>query len=255
MLWSPFSITVAIGAVAGLPVLFILLYLFLSGDQRRLMRAIRQNTHERGWRFHIRRWLGDPTAFQIDGGDDSACWTLKSGPASAYCKYWTVQMKLRFPAFAGRQDLMVEPRNRPDRPGGLVAAQIDKASAERIGRVSSDLAGQVMLERCGREQPSGLASFDAVYKVVGMASSVVDETLAAQFIQWPAAGVVPHSILAWRDHSGLRLEARMPGPPDWASVVHFIDLGRALSRRLPPPVPVPQPRGWFDCLMDKLTDF
>ena len=52
--------TVFLGPIFGLSAL-------LTRRQRRNTREIRRAAIERGWKYSVRRWQGNPTAFCIDG--------------------------------------------------------------------------------------------------------------------------------------------------------------------------------------------
>jgi len=57
---------------------------------------------ERGWRYCLRRWQANPTAFRIDGRTQSGLgWILISGNSGGYDRGWSVRLGLRFPAWAG----------------------------------------------------------------------------------------------------------------------------------------------------------
>jgi len=57
-------VAVAFAITIGLPVG---LYVLLTRGRRRAMREIRQGAEGQGWRYRLRHWQGNPTAFRIDG--------------------------------------------------------------------------------------------------------------------------------------------------------------------------------------------
>src|SRR6267154_342061 len=126
----PLALVVGFAIVLGFP---IGLYVLLTRGRRRAMREIRQGAEERGWRFKLRHWQGNPTAFGIAGATGSG---------------------LEFFQHA-------------------------------------------------QEMPSGLAAFDAAYRVLVLTKQFsqppVEATLAGHILHWPENTIAPHSVLAWRD--------------------------------------------------------
>lgn len=210
---------VAAGFLAIVLALPAALYLWLTRAQRRGMREIRQAAAAQGWTFRIARWQGNPTAFRIDGRTRAGePWILTSGNTSGYDRGWSVQMRLRFPSLGGESDFAVAPR--------------------------ADGAHQFVPD--GREMPSGMAAFDAAYHVSAagrISRPPIDSALAARLLAWPAGAIAPHSLLAWRDRFALRVEFRLPAPPNWAAVAYAVSAAEDLVARLPPPVSVPRPHG------------
>ncbi len=204
------------GIVLALPAA---LYLWLTRAQRRGMRGIRQAAAAQGWRFRRARWQGNPTAFRIDGRTRSGePWILTSGNTRGYDRGWSVRMGLRFPGLGGAADFALLPR-----PAGT---------------------HQFVPEGC--EISSGLAAFDAAYQVTGavhISQRPIDSAFAERLLDWPAASIAPHSVLAWRDPFGLRVEFRLPAPPNWATITYAVAAAEHLVARLPPPVRVPRPKG------------
>jgi hypothetical protein len=86
-----------------------------------------------------------------------------------------------------------------------------------VARFSEVAAEAIELLQAGREFPSGLSAFDAAYQVLVLpqriAQSPVDAALAERILHWPEDTVTPHSLLVWRDPSGLHFQARLPAPP------------------------------------------
>jgi hypothetical protein len=236
-------------AVLGLPAA---LYLLLTRRQRQTTREIRKSAAVLGWRYRLRRWQGNPTAFRIDGQTRGGlAWILTSGNGGRYDRGWAVVMALRFPALGGEPDFAVMPRDREGHglPRGQdIPAGIESPIAGFSGAAASDIA----FLREAREHPSGLAAFDAAYQVLALPQIVqppVDAEFAAHILQWPADAIAPHSVLAWRDPFALHLQLRLPGPPNWSTVAYAAKLGDDLTARVPPPVMQAAPHGFVDRLI------
>ena len=94
-----------------------------------------------------------------------------------------------------------------------------------------------------------MGAFDSAYRILTLSQQSnrmpVDQSLAGRIVHWPEASVSPHSILAWRDPFGFHFQARLPGPPNWATVAYLVELTEDLIKRLPPPSPV-APSGVVD---------
>jgi hypothetical protein len=89
--------------VLGLP---FVLYALLTRDRRRSMREIREGAVALGWRYKVRRWQGNSTAFRIDGTTRSGLsWIMTSGSTRGYDKGWSVVVGLRVPILGGEVDL------------------------------------------------------------------------------------------------------------------------------------------------------
>jgi hypothetical protein len=89
-----------------------------------------------------------------------------------------------------------------------------------IARINGALAG------AAQEYPTGLAAFDAAYEVLG---KPLDPALAARLLDWPAEAIAAHSVLAWRDASGLHFNVRLPAPPNWATVTYAAGIAEKLA--------------------------
>ena len=104
------------------------------------------------------------------------------------------------------------------------------------------------------ELPSGVAAFDAGYQVQVLPSQIrqppVDPSLADRILHWPADAVAPHSVLAWRDPYAFHVQARLPGPPNWAAVSYFVALADDFIARVLPSV-TSSPPGFIDRLIDR----
>jgi hypothetical protein len=132
----------------------------------------------------------------------------------------------------------------------LLSANIRAAMVSRVARVSRSAATAIGFFCDAREFPSGVAAFDAAYQVLSLrpetGKSPIDVSLAERVLHWPADAVPPHSLLAWRDSFAFHIQARLPGPPNWATVSHFIAFSEDLIARIPSPVASTAPRGLVD---------
>src|ERR1022692_246812 len=219
--------------------LFLGLYALLTRRQRRTMREIRRAACERGWRYRLRRWQGNPTAFRIDGQTRGGLpWTMKSSSTRGYDRGWLATLVLRFPTLGGEMDFAVLPRE-PGNSGTKLAADA------------------VSFLRDARELPSGLGAFDAAYQVLALLQRVprspVEPGLAERIMDWPGDAIRPHSVLAWRDPFGLVFEARLPAPANWATVSYRLALGEDLCSRLPAPEVSAAPRTLVDRVIARIV--
>ena len=246
-------VAVAVGALFGFVLLFAFgLYALLTRSQRRTMREIRSGAQERGWKYRLRRWQGNPTSFRIDGQTANGVgWVMKSGNSGGYDRGWSTVLSVRFPGLAGATDFAIYPKD--GRDSALMAAVaygFEAATIERFARTSGTLAGAIEFIGKAREQPSHLESFDDAYRISVVPSfgdrTPVDIELAGNILHWPANTVAAHSILAWRDPFGLHLRARLPAPPNWATIKYLLSIGEGLLARLPAAIPVPEPSGAVD---------
>ena len=237
-----------VAIVLGLP---LALYAFLTRGRRRAMRAIREGAAAQGWRFGIRHWYGDPTAFRIDGLTRNGLrWILKTRGASENDRGWAAQMGLRVPDLAGQIDFAILPRDATDSRSPLLVSGVSPALQQRIAGFSGTLASAIEFFRDAREFPTGMTAFDSGYRVLGNPKTIreapVDHSMAEKILRWPAEAVPPHTILIWRDPFGLHLVARLPGPANWPAVEHCAGLANDLILRLPAPEISPAPRGFLD---------
>jgi hypothetical protein len=240
------------GVVLGVP---IGLYLLLTKGQRRTIREIRKGATAFGWRYRLRRWQGNPAAFRIDGRMRSGLdWVLTSGNTSGYDRGWSVKLALRIQALGGEADFAVLPRNDAGQAplGRGVPAGMASSEAAVNGAVASDL----MFFRDAQEVPSGLAAFDAAYRVLALprlfAKPPLDPALAERVVHWPAGATAPHSIQAGRDPFGFEIQARLPEPPNWAAVSYFVSLAEDLCTRLPAAVTPSSPATLVDRLVRRM---
>lgn len=238
-------LAIVIAAFAVFLGLLFGLYALLTRPRRRVMGEIRAGAAARGWRYRLRRWQGDPTSFRIDGQTQNGLpWILKSTGTTGYDRGWSVRLGLQFPTLAGQADVSISPRDAGG--GGPAHAGADVLSADAVAKFSEVAAETIGILQAGRQLPSGLPAFDQAYQVLGLAQPFtgppVDAAVAQHMLHWPAGAISPHSLLMWRDPTALHFQARLPAPPNWATVSYFLVLAEELCRRLPAPdVPVHTP--------------
>ena len=233
-------LTLAIAGIAIGIVLLIGLHLLFTRGRRRTMREIRQNAEARGWRYKLRRWQGNPTAFLIEGTTHTGLnWVMKSGVTRGYDKGWTNVLGLRIPIQGGEVDFAILPRD-ASKTSSAATTAITPAVEARVAKFSGALASGLDFFRHAQELPSGVAEFDAAYRILALptqfANSPVDSSLAGRILHWPADSVAPHSVLAWRDAFGFCMDARLPGPANWNTISYLASLAEDLSARLPAPI-------------------
>lgn len=254
---NPLFVVAAIFAVAlGLP---FSLYAILTRGRRRSMREIRLAAHERGWRYRLRRWQGDPTAFRIDGCfRNGLTWIVRSQGTRGYDRSWTVTLGLVFPTLGGEVDFSVMPR---EAGTNLAAVPIGEASSKiqaGVRTFSGILASELEFFRNAKEFPSGLPEFDTAYRILALPQqfreSPLNAVLGSQILRWPTGAISPHSLLGWRDPFGVHVKARLLAPANWATVSHLIFVAEELSTRLPGPLPSRAPRTFLDRVFVRLMD-
>jgi hypothetical protein len=237
--------------------LFFGLYALLTRGRRRTMREIRSGASTRGWRYRLSRWQGDPTAFRIDGRTENGLtWILKCGGSSGYDRGWCVRLGLRFPILAGETDLTVMPRDPTGHSFPALGDPVASKVQARVAAFSAAGAGAIGFLQSAREFPSGLSAFDAAYQVLALPRQIrqspLDPALAERILHWPPDTVAPHSVLVWRDPFGLYFQARLPAPPNWATIRYFLALAEDFCVRLPAPEPSPAPRTFLDRLIARV---
>jgi len=230
------------------------LYALLTRGRRRTMREIKDEATQRGWEYHARRWLGDPTAFRINGWTPSGLnWILKSGGTDGDNRGWTVILGLRIPKLGGETDTAIFPRDSGRRDSVLLTTRLSPSMQARVAVFSGTVAGAVTFFEHAREFPSGLPAFDKACQILALPERVqeapIDAALAERILHWPADTITGHSVLAWRDPFGLHFQARLPAPPNWATITYFLTLAEDLCARLPSPVPAPTPSGFVDSIV------
>ena len=242
---------VGLGASIGL-------YVLLTQGRRRSMREIRAGASDRKWKFRLRRWQGDPTAFRIDGRTGSGLnWVLTTTGTGGHERGWTVRLGLRVPTLGGEVDLAVLPRNLDGRGAAFPAASISPEAQARVAAISGTAASALGFCRAARELPSGLTAFDTAYQVLALPHQIrqppIDAPLAERYVHWPVGAVAPHSVLAWRDPFGFHLQARLPAPANWVTVSYFLALAEDFCARLPSAATSPAPAGFLDRLIARFV--
>ena len=251
-------IVIVIGFCAAFFGLFFGLYALLTRGRRRSMREIRCAAREHGWKYQLRHWQGNPTAFRIDGQTQGGLpWTIKSSSTSSYQRGWSATLALRFPTLGGEMDFAILPREAgfsSSKPG---AGDISAAVQTRVANFSGVAADAVAFLREAREVPSAVAAFDATYQVLVLPERIqhapVGPALAKRILDWPGEAIHPHSVLAWRDPFGLVFEARLPAPANWATVSYLLTLGEELCEPLPAPEVSPAPRTLVDRVIARVV--
>jgi hypothetical protein len=235
-------LTIMTSIVIGLP---IGLYALLTRKQRRATREIRRAAAERGWRYRVRRWQGNPTAFRIDGRSRSGlAWIATSGSSGTDGSPWTATLAVRFPSLGGEMDFALLPRG--DR--GLSLTQLGQTVSpgmeRRVAAFSGAAGSAINFFRDARILPIQ-AVFDATYEMLALPQKIqkppIEPGFTDRVLNWPADSVRPHSVLAWRDPFGLHFHARLPGPPNWATVAYCLALAEEFCERVPPPEMSPNP--------------
>jgi hypothetical protein len=203
------------------------------------MREIRVAASEQGWRFRLRHWSGNPTAFRIDGRTHSGLdWILKTIGAGTetYSPGWNAQLELRFPMLAGKVDFAILPREADNRARVLLASGLSPAAQAKVATFSAALGSAIEFFHDASQFPSGLPAFDAAYQVLALPQQFrhpLDTELAARILHWPEDAVAPHSVLVWRDPFGFHLKVRLPAPANWPTVSYSIALAEQFVSRLP----------------------
>jgi hypothetical protein len=244
--WPAIGVFVAVFVVTlGLP---LALYVALTRRRRAAMREIRLNSDARGWKFQFSHWTGNPTAFRIDGhGRTGLSFVLKSSASSGYEAGWNATLSLRFSELAGEPDVAVLPRNAGGRD--FAPRGVPPKLKARVEAYSGLAASAIRLLEEGKETPSGEAKFDAAYRVVRLGVSwqpLVDAKLAERIMAWPSEAYALHALLAWRDPFGFHIHARLPAPPNWATICYVVELADDLCARLPAGKMAGPPKGIVD---------
>src|SRR5207245_6442073 len=110
---------------------------------------------ERGWRYRLLRWQGNPTAFRIDGRTRTGvAWILTSGNTRGYDRGWVVGLNLRFPTLGGEADLTVQPRDDQGQGATLLGPGIPPGIESRVAAFSGTLANTIGFYRDAQAVPS-----------------------------------------------------------------------------------------------------
>jgi hypothetical protein len=165
------------------------LYVLLTRARRRSMREIREGAAGQGWRYRLRRWQGNPTAFRIDGTTRSGLsWIMTSGNTRGYDKGWSVVAELRVPILGGEVDLAVLPRE-AGHGDAVLRGAIPAGAKARVAAFSGAIGSAVELFQNAQELASGLAVFDTRYVVLVLPKQIqkqpVDAALAQRVLSWP----------------------------------------------------------------------
>lgn len=244
--WPAIGVIFAVSAgTLGLP---LALYALMTRKRRAAMREIRANADARNWKFRFRHWTGNPTAFRIDGrGRDGATFVMKSGTSHGYETGWSATLSLRFTELAGEPDVAVLPRSAAGRD--FAPRGVPPKLKARVEAYSGLAASAIRLLEEGKETPSGLATFDAAYRVLRLGVSwqpLVNAKLAERIMAWPTEAYGLHALLAWRDPFGFHMQARLPAPPNWATIYYVVELADDLCARLPAGRMAGPPKGIVD---------
>lgn len=244
---QPFVILIVMAALtAGAP---IWLYLLFTRKRRASMHEIRDASHARGWSFRLRHWTGNPTAFHIDARSRSGLrMVIKSGAAGGYDPGWSATLTVRFPELAGEPDVALLPRSATHNTGVRMRGISPELQA-KVAAFSGLASSAIHLLRDGKETTTGYPPFDKAYQLSTLGVSwqpLVDTRLAERIVSWPSEVVALHTMLAWRDPFGFYLEARLPAPPNWATICYVVSLAEDLSGRLPAGRTVEAPKGVVD---------
>lgn len=232
----------------GLPIGF---YLLLTRGLRRTTREIRVAAGERGWRYRRHAWGGDPTSFQIHGSTtDGQPWIMTTQGTGGKDRGWTVRLGLLFPMLGGKEDFAIEPRGSGLRASTSLRISATTDAERRVAGLSEVLSREIAFYRQARELSSGSPEFDAAYQILVLPDraqqSPIGPALAERMLCWPKAAVQAYSIRSWRDPYGVHVQARLPGPPNWAAVSYFVAIAEEMIPHLPPPVPSAPARTLLD---------
>jgi hypothetical protein len=228
------------------------LYLLLTRKRRATLHAIRDSAQARDWNFRMRHWTGNPVAFRIAGRTRSGLrMLLKSGSARGYDPGWNATLSIRFPELAGEPDVLLVPRT-TSRNSGVKMRGVSPEMQAKVAAFSGLAASAIRLLREGRETVTGYPAFDKAYQLSTLGVSwqpLVDGRLAERIVSWPIDIVALHTLLAWRDPFGFYVEARLPAPPNWATICYLAGLAEELCARLPAGRAVEPPRSVVDRLI------
>ena len=230
------------------------LYRWLTAERRRTMREIRMQAEARGWTFKIRHWMGNPSAFRIEGRTGSGlAWVAKTESAGESDRGWAQKLTFHFRELAGATDFALVPRGKDDANLKQLEA-IPAVWRERIARWSGVFGGAIGFVEKHAEAPAGWPPFDAMYCVLVKAgqNGPVDSRVARQVMEWPAGAVAAKEVAAWRGPFGFHLEMRLPGMANWATVEHAASVVEEIVKRLPPAEPAEAPRGFVDKMIGRM---
>src|SRR5690348_7071421 len=103
------------GSAVAMFVLMTALYRWLTAGRRRTMKEIRTQAEARGWSFKIRQWMGNPSAFRIEGRTASGLtWVAKTESAGESDHGWSQKLAFHLRELAGATDFALVPRGKDD---------------------------------------------------------------------------------------------------------------------------------------------
>jgi hypothetical protein len=250
-------LAIVIGLMVAFLGLFFGLYALMTMGQRRTTREIRRAALARGWRYRLRRWQGNPTAFRIDGRTQSGLtWIATSGNSGQYERRWSTELAVRFPMLAGEVDFALVPREPEVHDSALPRPAIPAGVEARLASLSGAAGSAVGFLQNACELPTGDPSFDAAYQVFALPRRgrvpPVNAVLAERMLRWPSGAVAPHSVLVWRDPFGLHCRARLLAPPNWATVSYFLGVAEDCSECVPPGMSLATPPTLLDRMITRL---
>jgi len=244
----------AIFAVVTL-LLPLAIYFLLTRKRRASIQEVLHGAEQRGWRFRHRHWTGNPTAFRLDGRSRSGLrLVVRSSTASGYDPRWNATLTLRFRELAGEPDVAVIPR-RMGYDSGAKLRGIPVEAQTKVAKFSGLAASAIRLLQQGKEMPSGVPAFDSAYQVLCLGVSwqpLVDAKLAERLLAGPGDGISIHAMLMWRDPFGFCVEARLPAPPNWATICYVVAVAEDLCARLPAGKTPAAPKGIVDELLIRI---
>jgi len=249
-------LVMVVGLVAAFVVSFFGLYALLTRKQRQTTREIRKAANEQGWRYRVRRWQGNPEAFRINGRTQGGLnWILNSGSSGNNERHWAALLSLRIPMLAGEVDFGIVPRDARWSGGAMQRVAISARAEARIAALSGTAASALEFLRDAQEIPSGVAEFDAAYRILVVPQKIghvtVEAATAEKILHWPNDAAGLHSLLAWRDPFGFHCQARLTAQPDWTTVAYFLSVAELLSARMPASSFAPERQGVVDRLVGR----
>jgi len=239
---------VGCGAMVVFVAFFGTLMALLTRGQRRRTKEIRQGALRNGWRYRRGHGQGSGIDFHLEGRTRAGlAWMIHSGSMVLRTRtrtdYPVQTITFHLPELGGEVDLVVMPRE-----GGMeevmqAARGIPPGILAGVARFSANAARAMAFPRVAQEAPSGCKAFDDAYQVLTVKGSQeqppITGILAEHLLRWPPQAAAPHSILAWRDGTGLHLQVRLPSQPTWDHVKHLQALGEDLGEVLPAPAASP----------------
>jgi len=227
----------------------VALYLVFTRDQRRNIREIRRAAAARGWRYRVRRSQGNPWAFRLDGVTPGGfAWIFTSGNSGEGTHDWSTEATIKFPAPGGEPDFAIMPRGAQR---GLPLSNNDTRLESPVMKAIA--SGSFPLpDPDAREFRSGEPAFDDLYQVFALPDQFpkppVDRTLARRILDCPCAPTF--RVFMMRGRLGFYCQARLPGPPDWTTVIWLVGVAEDFAAILPRAVASTTPPGFLDRIID-----